>query len=123
MKLLFVNLIFNGSMFSLINTIKNKNIRMYQPFPTQILIISICSYCDLQIVLYCIVFYNNAFRFMSAAVVAAAAATATTTSGSFHVVKSPMVPHAPSQMFLKKITKNTSMSSNDTSFFLDADLY
>ena len=69
--------------------------------------------------LYCIVFYNNVFRFMSAA----AATATTTTSGSFHVVKSPMVPHAPSQMFLKKITKNTSMCSNDTTFFLDADHY
>ena len=41
-------------------------------------------------------------------------------------VKSPNfqeIPHDPSQMFPKKITKNTSMCSNDTNKILDADHY
>ena len=31
---------------------------------TNLMYIYICSYCYMQIVLYCIVFYNNAFRSM-----------------------------------------------------------
>ena len=42
--------------------------------------------------------------------------------GSFHV-KSPRVPHDPSQMFPKKLLKNTSMCSKDTQIFLDANHY
>ena len=45
--------------------------------------------------------------------------------GSFHV-KSPNfqeIPHDPSQMFPKTITKNTSMCSNDTNKIFDADHY
>ena len=46
-------------------------------------------------------------------------------NGSFRV-KSPNfqeIPHDPSQMFPEKITKNSSMCSNDTYKILDADHY
>ena len=45
--------------------------------------------------------------------------------GSFHVksTKFQEMQHDLSQMFLKKITQNTSMCTNDTNKILDADHY